>query len=926
MKNLILLFLALFFIGFGHFIFSVENDSQVQTTQINEEQEAVTNENEVEALFESAEQSSIINPVSQDVETLKVTGSRIRRIDLEGPSPTTIWTKEDLDNKGYFNVGEFFTNTSLSNFGTVRIHNRSTLTLVNGSRMVYGEAGNPLNGFPKKVIDIIPKVAIERVETLKDGSSALYGSDVVGGVVNIITKKDLDSPEISLKLAPTLYPLYKGGSRAETSFVFGKQFNKWHFISASQFQYSEGIKQSDRKKWYGSDPILYSSYPSFQTGPNALVIDSRCPDKNKTQQGCSHDLLPYNYITPNIYELSSYNYVEYKWNSDISLYSQWLGFWQRFTEPDQPFYDDLKLPAGHKMSMGNGSAGILKYLFEGSDRLSDSIFLDGLVGVKGYISKTWDFDFSLKWSNVLDRTIKKDYLYKEDLTKAIVSGSYDPFNPEIRDLNSVRRHDVTYKNNDAKIFTSLDFSGETGFWDIDMALGLQAHYNNYKHIFDPTVKEDKIFAQRPGATGEKFERTILAAYMEGIKSFSNWLEVQLAGRIDHYSDFGLTVNPKLAVRFQPISQLMFRSSIGTSFEAPGLQYLYTPAVDGIPIGIHDAVACYNELKQEKHFAPIYNSLTGENFHSQSEKDKLVKEFLIEQSSVWENKKLPDSVKTAFKGLTGKISEATSCNVQRVKGVFKGNKDLKETKALTASFGFHWQLHENHSLKVDSWFNSLSGIPAFSFATKKTTQAELRYGKKYVEDQGVQYERDNTSPYTSIKNPVATFINVSERKLYGVDAKWESDFLNWTVAGGNLYFKDQFAYVIKAGVENFKGMGFINNLGKSMPHGNAIYSLPRWRNFATFGWKNPKHDISLVFKNVAGVKKAFDESETLPMSYIVDLFYQYNMNPKTSLKFGWFNLLFSEPVLDDSVKQGAKFDERLFDFRGPYFFAELRRSL
>ena len=923
MKNLILLLSGWFFISFGHLSFAAEHEdqnNQSQKIQDNKEQE-------VEELFEAAEQSSTISPSNQNVETLKVTGSRIRQADLEGPSPVTIWTKEDLDNKGYFNVGEFFTNTSLSNFGSVRTHNRSTLTLVNGSRMVFGEAGEDINEFPKLTIDIIPKSAIERVETLRGGSSALYGSDVVGGVVNIITKKDFDSPEISLKLAPTLYPLYKGGSRTETSFVFGKKFNRWHFISALQFQYSEGIKQSDRKKWYGSNPVLHSLYPSFQTGPNAFIIDPRCPDKNKTPQGCMHDLSLYN-TTPNIYDLSSYNYMEYKLNNDISLYSQWFGFWQRSTKQNQAFYDEegLELPAGHKMNAGNGSAGRLKYLFEGSDKLADSVFLDGLVGVKGYISKTWDFDFSLKWSNVLDRTIKKDYLYKEDLTKAIVSGSYDPFDPKKRNLDSVRRHDVNYKNNDSKVFTSLDFSGETGLWDIDMALGLQAHYNNYKHIFDPVVKEGKIFAQSSGATREKFTRTVFAAYMEGIKSFSDLLEVQLAGRIDHYSDFGLTVNPKLAVRFQPISQLMLRSSVGTSFEAPKLVLLYTPAVDDTPIVIYDAVACYNELKQEKHFEPIYNSLAGENFKSQADKDKLVKEFLIEQSSVWENKKLPETIKTAFKGLTGKISEVSSCNTQVVKGVFKGNKDLKETKALTASLGFHWQPHEDHSLTVDGWFNSLSGMPGFAFASKKTTQAELRYGKKYVEEQGVQYERDNTTPHTSIKNPIGLYINISERKLYGVDAKWESDFSNWTVAGGNFYFKDDFSYVIKAGVENFKGMGFINNLGKSIPYGNAIYRLPKWRNFATLGWKNQKHDISLVLKNVAGVKKVFDESKTLPMSYIVDLFYQYNMNPKTSLKFGWYNLLFSNPVLDDSVKQGAKFDENLFDSRGPHFFVELRRSL
>lgn len=928
MRNLILLLSGLALIGLSHSVFATTHEAQdkaSQQTQNNKKQDSATNEKETEVLIESMEQNSAIDStidsVSQDVEMIKVTGSRVRRMEMEGPNPVTIWTKEDLDNKGYFNLGDFFQNTSLSNFGRVAIHNRSTLTLINGSRMVFGEAGEDVNTIPKRIIDIVPKSAIERVEILKDGASALYGSDVVGGVANIITKKDFSSPEVSLKIAPTLYPFYKGGSRAETSAVFGKKFNKGHFISTLQFQYNDSMKQSARsKKWYGSNLILYSPYPSFHMGKNAIVTDTKCPEDKKFAGGCRHDLSPYSYIIPNTYDFSSYNYVEYQLNSDFSLYSQWLGFWHRSTTPDQPFYGDLELPSGHKMSAGNGSAGTLKYLFEGSDLLESSIFLDGLVGVKGYISKTWDFDWSLKWSNVRDKTTETNYLYKEDLTKAIFSGAYDPFDSNKRDLSSVQKHDVVYKNNDTKLFTSLDFSGKSGFFDIDLAFGLQAHYNNYTHTFDPKVKEGKIFAENPGTTGELFERTFLAAYMEGIKTFSDFLEVQLAGRVDRYSDFGWTVNPKLAVLFQPSSQLLFRSSVGTSFEAPPLIYLYTPTTS-TDIWIYDAVACYNELKDtknKKHLEPIYNSLT-KGFESQAAKDNLIKEFLIEQSSVIENKKLSENTKKAFSGLAKQLSETNYCSRRhKIKGIAKGNKNLKETRALTASLGFHWQAHEDHSLTVDGWFSSLSGVPLSSFASSKTTEAELRHGKEYVEEQGVQYERDNAAPYNPIKNPVRSFINVSGRKLYGVDAKWESNFSNWIVAGGSFYFDDEFTYTIKAGVENFKGMGFINNLGK--------FGLPKWRNFATFGWKSPQHNISLVLKSVARVKRAFDESKTLPMGHIVDLFYQYNMNPKTSLKFGWYNLLFSDPVLDDDIKQGAKFDYRLFDSRGPLFFAELRQSL
>ena len=935
MKILILVFSCFFLMVLSHSGLAVEKavqDSQAQNTQNNKEQESTTNENEVEKLFETAEQSSVINPASQDieqdVETLKVTGSRIRRIEFEGPNPVTIWTKEDLDNSGYLSVSEFLKNTSLSNFGDVEIHSRSTLTLINGTRLVH-DGG----------LDLIPTSAIERIEILKDGAAALYGSDVVGGVINIITKKDFSSPEFSLKLAPTLYPFYKGGSKVDASAVFGKKFNKGHFISTFQFQYMDGIKGSDRKKWYNDYFLNYSPHPSFQMGGGQIAVDPKCPEDLKVKIkevpiACKHNFVPYHYISPNEYYLSSYNYAEYKWINEISLYTQWFGFFGNSLEPGWPIRDNLDLPAGHKMSVGTGSAGRLIHLFDNvyKDESNNEIFLDGLVGAKGYISKTWDFDFSLKWSNIWTNNIHKNHPYRQDLVKAIVSGSYDPFNPEIRDLSKVRFYDAVYKDNDTRFFTSLDFSGETGFWDIDLALGLQAYYNKYRENADSEVKKGEIYGLAPAETQDLPSRTLVAAYAEGVKNFSDMLEVQLAGRIDHYSDFvqtadpksekkleinsKWTANPKLAVYFKPFSQFLARASVGTSFEMPALYTLYTPTTTGF-IQIHDTVACYNELKEKGHFEPIYNTLTED----QATKDKLIKEFLIEQSHVFENKKLSEAKKTAFKELANQLGDQNYCRRQSFKGTAKGNKNLKETKALTASLGFHWDLNEDHSLKVDGWFNSLSGTPVSSLhKNKKTIDAELRHGKEYVEKQGVQYERDSSLPYNPIKQdtPVTSRINMGGKKLYGVDMEWESQFSNWTVAGGNFYFKDEFAYVIKAGVEHFPGMGFINYLG--------TFTLPKWRNFSTFGWKNQKHNISFLLKSVASVKKYFNESETLPMGHTVDLFYQYNMNPKTSLKFGWYNVLFLEPVIDDSLKQGLKFNNNFYSLNGPYFFAELRRSL
>ena len=914
MKKCIEIFCAFVFLAFSQSAFSAEKPESDLTVNQN-----TTESPEGDAQMET-EQKNIINFVEKDaeenIEKVKVTGSRIKRINLEGPNPVTIFTKEDLDNSGYLSVSEFLENTSLSNFGDPLIHDRSTLTLVNGKRLVYDG-----------VVDLIPTSAIERIEILRDGASALYGSDVVGGVINIITKKAISSPEISLKAAPSLYPFYKGGSQAEASAVYGKAFDKGHFVSTLQFQYNEGIKARDRKKWINDTFLNTSPYPSFRT-KNGAIVDPKCPEDLQVKQGsdivaCKHNFIPYAYISQNTTYFSSYNYAEYKWMNEISLYTQWFGFWQGSTKMDQPIIDSkrgLSLPNEHKMSMGSGSEGTLLYIFDDvyRDESSNNIFLDGLVGAKGYISKTWDFDLSLKWSNIWTNNIYANHPYKADLEKIIVSGLYDPFDPSKRDFSSVRLHDSVYKDNDTRFFTSLDFSGETGFWGIDMAVGAQAYYNKYRNHADPKVIKGEIYALAAAETKDLPSRTLVAAYVEGIKNFSDVLEIQAAGRLDRYSDFGWTANPKLAVRFQPFSQFFVRSSVGSSFEAPALSDLYTPETTGY-ITIYDELACYNELRDNKHFDPIYNSNIGEGFESKESKDKLIKDFLIEQSDVVENKKLSKAGKTAFKSLANKLGDQNYCRFQSFPGTFKGNKNLKETKALTASLGFHWEVSEDHSLTVDYWWNSLSGTPIDSLhGNKKAIDAELKYGKKYVEKQGVQYERDNTQAYNPIKNPVSSLINIGGKQLSGVDVRWESDFSNWNLASGNFYFKDEFSNVIKAGVETFPGMGYVNNLGK--------FGLPKWRNFATFGWQSPKHNISLLLKSVAGVKKTYNEFETLPMSHILDMFYQYNMDMKTSFKLGWYNLLFSDPVIDDSRKQGLKFDRSFFDIIGPHFFVEMRRVL
>ena len=153
--------------------------------------------------------NAAVVPEAVQMEEVVVTGSRIRRKDLNTPAPVTVLNREAVQSSGKVAVGDFLQslpeqgnaiNTGVNNGGdgSVRIALRSlgearTLVLVNGRRMVPGGGGAD----DSVDLNTIPTAAIERIEVLKDGASAVYGSDAIGGVVNIITRRNYNGADIS---------------------------------------------------------------------------------------------------------------------------------------------------------------------------------------------------------------------------------------------------------------------------------------------------------------------------------------------------------------------------------------------------------------------------------------------------------------------------------------------------------------------------------------------------------------------------------------------------------------------------------------------------------------------------------------------------------------------------------------------------------
>ena len=193
-----------------------------------------------------------------------VTGSRIKRVLSEGATPVTILTNEEITKEGFQTVADALQtlnqNTTSSFTGDLAVTGFSpnaqvvnlrnlgpgyTLTLINGRRPAqypqpYNRDNNVVN------VRAIPQAAIERIEVLTGGASAIYGADAVAGVVNIITRKDFDGDSINVNGGTT----YEGGGDSyNISYTGGRTGDNWSGVVALQYGQNDPIFASERKKF-----------------------------------------------------------------------------------------------------------------------------------------------------------------------------------------------------------------------------------------------------------------------------------------------------------------------------------------------------------------------------------------------------------------------------------------------------------------------------------------------------------------------------------------------------------------------------------------------------------------------------------------------------------------------------------------------------
>jgi len=230
---------------------------------------------------------------AEDVERIEVTGSRIKRADLESASPVSVITTEDMKIQGISNVADALQNLTAQSGGlTAAVNNggsggstvnlrgmgsQRTLVLINGRRQVASGTG------AAATVDLntIPMSAVKRIEVLKDGASAVYGSDALAGVVNIIMRDDFEGIEFDAS-----YGESSEGDGHETSLstTFGIVGEKGNVVVNLGYYDRGDVRQADRGYsecpiWEGvnddGNPYLFCGGSSFSLGMEAFTTEGR---------------------------------------------------------------------------------------------------------------------------------------------------------------------------------------------------------------------------------------------------------------------------------------------------------------------------------------------------------------------------------------------------------------------------------------------------------------------------------------------------------------------------------------------------------------------------------------------------------------------------------------------------------------------------
>lgn len=579
------------------------------------------------------------------LDTVTVTGSRIKRADIEGSVPVVVIDRTQIEASGSVMVADFLRETQFNTFGSYQSSSGSsgagattvslrglgaerTLILIDGRRAPVAPqlgAGQDLNS--------IPMAAVERIEILTDGASAVYGSDALGGVVNVITRKDYDGVEISYGRG---MPKHDGGDTEEASILIGASSDRGRVIAGASFSERDMIFNRDRDYWYAArGESVYSNnflYPIYNAAGQLANIDwmthpehgSAVPGLCTNNEGgfwlsgdpndpagstCQFDHLATSATVTSMKNSSVFARGDYEINDDWLFYfdvnsTEVKSFGRYAPLPSSPWVSPgyIRIPAGspNHPATSPENGGLNPHYQPGdyySQYADDDLYLthrfaalgtrDGNTtvttrnvgaGFQGVVGKV-DLDFGARYTQSRGFDKGDNYVVATLAQPFISSGEYNIYDPWAGDPASLGFTTTIlrdYKTELKEVYGSGAFDlFSMGGGTAAAVIGAEYREELYEDNYDMLSEAGVVSGSAGNSAGGS--RDLKAAFFEVLLPVTSTFEVNIAGRYDEYSDYGSDFSPKLSLRWQPLENLTLRGSYGEGFRAPSMDILTAKA-------------------------------------------------------------------------------------------------------------------------------------------------------------------------------------------------------------------------------------------------------------------------------------------------------------------------------------------------------------
>ncbi|MFT5759316.1 MAG: iron complex outermembrane receptor protein [Alteromonadaceae bacterium] len=588
---------------------------------------------------------------AKSVERIEVTGSRIKRTDMETATPVTVFSKVDIAKSGLTTISEFMRfstgggaggrseNSTLSQVaGSSSIDQKGfgsayTLILLNGNRL-------PGNAIASSFVDLnqVPLAAVERIEYLEEGASAIYGSDAVAGVVNIITKKEMDGISLSTSYGANIAEqdgqeitaqLVAGVSNEKTSILFA--FDYWQRKPVQAVNRELGSTgyhplgtDHDGRSSYGTPGFTDVYYtPAGGELTELITPFTDCPDSGaiskRAQWGgavCAYDFGALYQLSPQGDRQSIYTVLNHELDNEVQLsaefrFSRAYSFTANGAAPglvdvtSSPYVADY-LVQQHGQALADAiladpahtvGAGRRYLDFGNRQKDNENTTFSGTLGAEGTIFESYDWNANLGHSKLRNTQIGAGgQLLRKDVEAAFADGSLNPF--VINTFNTreekellARLQSAIHRTGDMELtFANMGITGDLGLELPGGTVGFATGVDWRMERFEDRADTASINGEVIGGAGSNGggDRNNVGYFVELAVPLLDNLDISLAVRNDDINWTGGSASKvtwQAGGAYRPNDMFLLRASAGTGFKAPQLHELFL----GKSFGVNSAI-------------------------------------------------------------------------------------------------------------------------------------------------------------------------------------------------------------------------------------------------------------------------------------------------------------------------------------------------